>query len=129
MRTTVRLDEALLRAAKIKAAKEGRTLTSLIEEGLRRVIEGERAAGRGAGLREEAAAFDADARLDSALEFVRNLPKVSGPSLFDHPEYRRLAAKAGSDLPSHVLAVMDEEEDLDRLLRPDSSAPDPSASE
>jgi hypothetical protein len=37
-RTTVRLPEALLSRAKRKASKEGCTLTSLIEEGLRRVI-------------------------------------------------------------------------------------------
>lgn len=35
MRTTIRLDERLLREAKVKAAEEGRTLTSLIEDGLR----------------------------------------------------------------------------------------------
>jgi hypothetical protein len=37
-RTTVRLSEELLRRARRKAAKEGRTVTSLIEEGLRRVV-------------------------------------------------------------------------------------------
>jgi hypothetical protein len=37
-RTTVRLPEDLLKRAKRKAAAEGRTLTSLIEDGLRRVI-------------------------------------------------------------------------------------------
>ena len=37
-RTTVRLPEDLLKRAKRKAATEGRTLTSLIEDGLRRVI-------------------------------------------------------------------------------------------
>jgi len=35
MRTTVRLDEELLRSAKIEAAKRGETLTSMIEKGLR----------------------------------------------------------------------------------------------
>ena len=39
-RTTVRLSEELLRQAKRKALAEGRTLTALIEEGLRRVIVG-----------------------------------------------------------------------------------------
>ncbi len=39
-RTTVRLEEGLLREAKKKAAEEGRTLTSLIEEGLRAVVHG-----------------------------------------------------------------------------------------
>ena len=34
MRTTIRLREDLLRRAKKRAAEEGRTLTSLIEEGL-----------------------------------------------------------------------------------------------
>jgi predicted transcriptional regulator len=37
-RTTVRLPEELSRRAKRKAAAEGRTLTSLIEEGLRHVV-------------------------------------------------------------------------------------------
>jgi hypothetical protein len=41
MRTTVRLPEDLLRRAKRKAAEEGRTLTALIEDGLRAVV-GER---------------------------------------------------------------------------------------
>ena len=38
MRTTLRLRDALLERAKSKAAKEGRTLTSLIEEGLTLVL-------------------------------------------------------------------------------------------
>ena len=37
-RTTVRLPEDLLRRAKRKAAAEGRTLTSLIADGLRLVV-------------------------------------------------------------------------------------------
>ena len=37
-RTTVRLPEDLIKRAKRKAAAEGRTLTALIEEGLRRVV-------------------------------------------------------------------------------------------
>lgn len=37
-RTTVRLPPELLRRAKRKAAAEGRTLTSLIEDGLRYVV-------------------------------------------------------------------------------------------
>jgi hypothetical protein len=37
-RTTVRLPEALVKKAKRKAASEGRSLTALIEEGLRRVL-------------------------------------------------------------------------------------------
>jgi hypothetical protein len=37
-RTTVRLPEDLLTRAKRKAAAEGRTLTSLIEDGLRMVV-------------------------------------------------------------------------------------------
>jgi hypothetical protein len=39
MRTTVRLPEDLLRRAKRKAAAEGRTLTQLIEDGLRAVVD------------------------------------------------------------------------------------------
>jgi hypothetical protein len=38
MRTTVRLNDALLRQAKREAAKRGETLTSLIETGLRMVL-------------------------------------------------------------------------------------------
>ena len=38
-RTTVRLPVELLKRAKRKAAAEGRTLTALIEEGLRKVVE------------------------------------------------------------------------------------------
>jgi len=37
-RTTVRLPEDLIRRAKRKAAAQGRTLTALIEEGLRLVV-------------------------------------------------------------------------------------------
>jgi hypothetical protein len=37
-RTTVRLPEDLLKRAKRKAAAEGRTLTALIEDGLRLVV-------------------------------------------------------------------------------------------
>jgi plasmid stability protein len=37
-RTTVRLPDELVRRAKRRAADEGRSLTSLIEDGLRRVL-------------------------------------------------------------------------------------------
>jgi Arc/MetJ family transcription regulator len=40
MRTTVRLDDALLTRAKREAARRGETLTSLIERGLRLVLAG-----------------------------------------------------------------------------------------
>ena len=39
-RTTVRLPAELLRVAQRKAAAEGRTLTGLMEEGLRYVVDG-----------------------------------------------------------------------------------------
>lgn len=39
MRTTVRLNENLLREAKLAAAESGRTLTALIEEALREKLE------------------------------------------------------------------------------------------
>lgn len=45
MRTTVRLDDHLLRSAKAHAATTGRTLTAVIEEGLRRVLEATEPAG------------------------------------------------------------------------------------
>ena len=50
-RTTVRLPEALLDRAKRKAAAEGRTLTSLIEDGLRMVLAESRTAGKGRRVR------------------------------------------------------------------------------
>jgi hypothetical protein len=42
MRTTVRLDEGLLREAKAEAARKGETVTALIERGLRLVLAGGR---------------------------------------------------------------------------------------
>lgn len=41
MRTTINLPDSLARAAKVRAAAEGRTFTSLVEEGLRSVLTGE----------------------------------------------------------------------------------------
>lgn len=38
MRTTIRVSDDLLRKAKKKAAEQGRTLTSLVEEGLKTVL-------------------------------------------------------------------------------------------
>jgi hypothetical protein len=38
MRTTVRLDEGLLREAKAEASRKGETVTALIERGLRLVL-------------------------------------------------------------------------------------------
>ena len=38
MRITLRIDQELLQRAKLKMAAEGRTLTDLIEEGLRSVL-------------------------------------------------------------------------------------------
>jgi hypothetical protein len=38
MRTTIRLSDDLLRKARKKAAEEGRTVTSLVEEGLKIVL-------------------------------------------------------------------------------------------
>jgi hypothetical protein len=46
-RTTVRLPDDLVRRAKRKAAAEGRSLTALIEEGLRRVLSERRPIGGG----------------------------------------------------------------------------------
>lgn len=45
-RTTVRLPEDLVRRPKRKAAAEGRSLTALIEDGLRRVLNERTSAGR-----------------------------------------------------------------------------------
>ncbi|MGH9456662.1 MAG: type II toxin-antitoxin system VapB family antitoxin [Thermoanaerobaculia bacterium] len=44
MRTTIRLDERLLREAKKVAAQSGRTLTSVIEEALRETLARQRKA-------------------------------------------------------------------------------------
>lgn len=41
MRTTINLPDALGEAAKARAAAEGRTFTSLVEEGLRAVLDAE----------------------------------------------------------------------------------------
>jgi hypothetical protein len=46
-RTTVRLPEDLIRRAKRRAAAEGRTLTALIEDGLRQVVN-QKSSGRAA---------------------------------------------------------------------------------
>ncbi len=46
MRTTVRLNDTLLEAAKREAAKRGETLTALIETGLRLALEQPRRARR-----------------------------------------------------------------------------------
>jgi hypothetical protein len=45
-RTTVRLPDDLVRRAKRKAAAEGRSLTALIEDGLRKVLSERAPAGR-----------------------------------------------------------------------------------
>jgi hypothetical protein len=45
-RTTVRLPKSLLDRARRKAAAQGQTLTALIEDGLRRVVAGDRKAAR-----------------------------------------------------------------------------------
>jgi hypothetical protein len=42
MRTTVRLDDGLLRQAKAEASRHGETVTALIERGLRLVLAGRR---------------------------------------------------------------------------------------
>jgi hypothetical protein len=47
MRTTIRLDDDLLREAKALAARRGKTLTALIEDGLReQVLRAEESPGR-----------------------------------------------------------------------------------
>lgn len=40
MRTTIRLDEGLLRQVKAEAARRGETVTALIERGLRLILSG-----------------------------------------------------------------------------------------
>lgn len=46
MRTTLNLPDALVEQAKATAARNGRTLTSLVEEGLRAVLQAPPAPGR-----------------------------------------------------------------------------------
>jgi hypothetical protein len=46
MRTTIRLDERLLREAKLQAARRGTTLTALIEDALRESLARQHAARR-----------------------------------------------------------------------------------
>ena len=46
MRTTIRINDSLLIQAKKRAADEGRTLTSLIEDALRLIVEEPRTASR-----------------------------------------------------------------------------------
>lgn len=55
MRTTVRLDEDLLRRAKVRAAETGTTLTALIEQGLVAVLQ---RCPDTSGVREDAAVFE-----------------------------------------------------------------------
>ena len=74
MRTTIRLDDALLREAKAVAAASGRTLTDLVEDALREALARRRAgAGRkrlilrtfkGKGLRPGVDLDDSGALLD-----------------------------------------------------------------
>ena len=124
MRTTVRLDDELLRRAKIHAAEQGTTLTALIEAGLRHVLDGGQMGGAALGVREEQAAFQGGVEnmQSQSRRFVESLPVDHGPALLSDPEYLRLAEKAGSTLPSRILAVLDEEDDLEKVKRPDSTA-------
>lgn len=46
MRTTINLPDALAQEAKERAARDGRTFTSLVEEGLRRVLDSAAPSGR-----------------------------------------------------------------------------------
>jgi hypothetical protein len=46
MRTTIRLDEGLLRQAKAEAARRKETVTALIERGLRLILSGSHRASR-----------------------------------------------------------------------------------
>lgn len=46
LRTTIRLDERLMEAAKREAARRGETFTALVEEGLRAVMSSSREAPR-----------------------------------------------------------------------------------
>ena len=75
MRTTVRLDDHLLAAAKRRAAESGRTLTSILEEALRAALQRQPARARprkvalktvgGTGLRPGVDLDDSAALLDA----------------------------------------------------------------
>ncbi len=70
-RTTVRLPDDLLRRARKKAAADDRTLTSMIEEGLRLVLAGERLAA------------------SAAPRYARISPETGGPAAgVDFPRMR-----------------------------------------
>jgi hypothetical protein len=70
-RTTVRLPDDLLRRARKKAAADDRTLTSMIEEGLRLVLAGERPPAPG------------------APRYARISPEIGGPARgVDFPRLR-----------------------------------------
>jgi hypothetical protein len=51
MRTTVRLDDGLLRQVKAEARRRGETVTSLVERGLRLILAGSHRAGRRAPIK------------------------------------------------------------------------------
>jgi len=46
MRTTLNIDDGLMRKARRRAAQTGRTLTEIVEEALRHELAGERPSGR-----------------------------------------------------------------------------------
>jgi len=88
MRTTVRLDDDLLRRAKIRAAAQGTTLTALIEAGLEAVLgrAATEAAPKHAGLKETRAPFEAGFQQASSREeriaaLVAAMPRATDGSL------------------------------------------------
>lgn len=83
MRTTVRLDDDLLRRAKIRAAEEGTTLTALIERGLHAVLD---EAGEARGVREEGVPFKGVAKnpLETMTPYELPPPPTSDAGLLEY---------------------------------------------
>jgi len=125
MRTTVRLDDDLLRRAKTIAAQQDTTLTALIERGLRLVLasempEREAPARRGMGdkmvpFEHETAANEAGAVPARPREVDNPFDRMTLPVFpKDDDPYREYREKTGSNLPSDWLKAMEEEDDRER---------------
>jgi hypothetical protein len=85
MRTTVHLPDDLLARAKKKAAADGRTLTSLIEEGLRTVL-AQKAGGRN---KQQRSPLPISSVYDGVLDSVDLTSNARLQELMDRDEVRR----------------------------------------
>ena len=79
MRTTVRLDPALMARAKKESARTGETLTAMIERGLRLVLAGPRQSQRSATIRipvsRAAGGLQAGVNLDDSAALLEIMEK------------------------------------------------------